>query len=122
MLDEAQAAFIGTYADAASPASTRAAMKACDCPIALGAIITDDYLPIMASSYGAMIAVNDEEARVGWAQYQRRSTLADFLEGLLARFEDDPGYPRRCERPGSTPAEPEEESGAASTTTASTAS
>ena len=97
VLDEAQPAFIGTYADAASPASTRAAMKACDCPIALGAIITDDYLPIMASSYGAMVAVNDEEARVGWAQYQDVA-LADFLDGLLARFEADPGYPRRCGR------------------------
>jgi len=98
VLDEAQDAFIGTYADAASPASTRAAMKACDCPIALGTIITDDYLPIMASSYGAMIQVNDEEARVGWAQYQG-VRLADFLEGLLARFEEDAACPRRCERP-----------------------
>ena len=98
VLDEAQPAFIGTYADAASPASTRAAMKACDCPIALGAIITDDYLPIMASSYGAMIAVNDEEARVGWAQYYDVA-LPDFLDGLLARFEADPGYPRPCQRP-----------------------
>jgi indolepyruvate decarboxylase len=97
VLDEAQDAFIGTYADAASPASTRAAMKGCDCPIALGTIITDDYLPIMASSYGAMIEVNDEEARIGWAQYLG-VRLADFLEGLLSRFEEDPGYPRPCER------------------------
>jgi indolepyruvate decarboxylase len=107
VLDEAQDAFIGTYADAASPASTRAAMKACDCPIALGTIITDDYLPIMASSYGAMIQVNDEEARVGWAQYQG-VRLADFLEGLLARFEEDPACPRPCERPEAAD-EPEDE-------------
>lgn len=107
LLDEAQPAFIGTYADAASPAVTRAAMKACDCPIALGAIITDDYLPIMASSYGAMIAVNDEEARVGWGQYYD-VTLADFLDGLLARFEADPGYPRPCAAPRIDSEEPEE--------------
>jgi indolepyruvate decarboxylase len=105
VLDEAQPAFIGTYADAASPASTRAAMKACDCPIALGAIVTDDYLPIMASSYGAMVAVNDEEARVGWGQYYDVA-LPDFLDGLLARFEADPAYPRHCERP-----KPEEDTG-----------
>jgi indolepyruvate decarboxylase len=110
VLDEAQDAFIGTYADAASPASTRAAMKACDCPIALGAIVTDDYLPIMASSYDKMVAVNDEEARVGWAQYYD-TTLPDFLEGLLARFEADPASPRRCER--QAPAdEPDQEEGA----------
>ncbi|HET9641214.1 MAG TPA: thiamine pyrophosphate-binding protein [Allosphingosinicella sp.] len=110
LLDEAQPAFIGTYADAASPAVTRAAMKACDCPIALGAIITDDYLPIMASSYGAMIAVNDEEARVGWGQYYD-VTLADFLDGLLARFEADPGYPRPCAAPQIDSEEPEEAGG-----------
>lgn len=98
VLDEAQDAFIGTYADAASPAFTRSAMKACDCPIALGAIVTDDYLPIMASSYAAMVSVNDEEARIGWAQYYGIG-LADFLDGLLARFEADPAFPRRCERP-----------------------
>jgi indolepyruvate decarboxylase len=106
VLDEAQPAFIGTYADAASPASTRKAMKACDCPIALGAIITDDYLPIMASSYGAMIAVNDEEARIGWAQYLDVA-LSDFLEGLLVRFEADPGFPRDCPAREADPGEPE---------------
>ncbi|MEA3051120.1 MAG: indolepyruvate decarboxylase [Sphingomonadales bacterium] len=102
VLDEAQDAFIGTYADAASPASTRAAMKACDCPIALGTIITDDYLPIMASSYGAMIEVNEEEARIGWAKYPG-VTLTSFLQGLLDRFQAGPGFPRRCGR-----GEPEE--------------
>ncbi|HYJ82760.1 MAG TPA: thiamine pyrophosphate-binding protein [Allosphingosinicella sp.] len=110
LLDEAQDAFIGTYADAASPESTRAAMKACDCPIALGAIITDDYLPIMASSYAAMVAVNDEEARVGWAQYYDTS-LPDFLDGLLARFDADPDFPRRCERPQPAVGSDEEEAG-----------
>ena len=104
VLDETQDAFIGTYADAASPAATRAAMKACDCPIALGTIITDDYLPIMASSYGAMIEVNDEEARIGWAQYYGVA-LADFLDGLLARFEADPAYPRACAPPEIEPDE-----------------
>ena len=97
VLDESQPAFIGTYAGPASPAITRAAMAATDCPIALGTIITDDYLGIMASSFGAMIEVNDEEARVGWSYYSG-ITLADFLEGLLARFEADAGFPRALDR------------------------
>ena len=109
VLDESQPAFIGTYAGPASPAITRAAMAACDCPIALGTIITDDYLGIMASSFAAMIEVNDEQARIGWSFYSG-ITLADFLEGLLARFEADPAFPRG--RDGPAPGdedEPEEE-------------
>jgi len=97
VLDEDQPAFIGTYADAASPAGTREIMKATDCPIALGTIITDDYLPIMKSKYGAMIEVNDEEARIGWARYSG-IVLADFLDGLAARFEADERSPRPCPR------------------------
>jgi len=85
ILDERQPRFIGTYAGPASPALTRAVMKATDCPIALGTIITDDYLGIMADSFGAMIEVNDQEARVGYQHY-RQVTLPDFLDGLLKRF------------------------------------
>jgi indolepyruvate decarboxylase len=86
LLDETQPQFVGTYAGPASPALTRAVMTATDCPIALGTIITDDYLDIMASSFGAMIEVNDQEARVGYQHYHR-VTLPDFLNGLLKRFQ-----------------------------------
>jgi indolepyruvate decarboxylase len=85
VLDEAQPKFFGTYAGPASPALTRAVMKATDCPIALGTIITDDYLDIMAASFGVMIEVNDTEARVGYRRY-RQVWLGDFLAALLARF------------------------------------
>jgi indolepyruvate decarboxylase len=98
VLDEAQDAFIGTYADAASPGFTREAMKKTDCPIALGTIITDDYLPIMKSKFGEMIEVNDEEARVGWSYYHG-IVLADFLQALFERFDEDPAFPRTCEPP-----------------------
>jgi indolepyruvate decarboxylase len=94
VLDESQSAFIGTYAGPASPLCTREVMAACDCPIALGAIITDDYLGIMASGYEEMIAVNDEYARVGDV-YFAQVTLKAFLEGLIARCEADPAFPRR---------------------------
>ncbi|QAY77447.1 alpha-keto acid decarboxylase family protein [Sphingosinicella sp. BN140058] len=95
VLDEAQPQFIGTYAGPASPAGTREAMTRCDCPIALGTIITDDYLDIMGSSFGDMIEVNYEEARVGWAYYPGVA-LRDFLQNLAERFEADPAFPRRC--------------------------
>ncbi len=85
VLDEAQPKFFGTYAGPASPALTRAVMKATDCPIALGTIITDDYLDIMAASFGAMIEVTENEARIGY-RYYRQVRLQDFLAALLARF------------------------------------
>src|SRR5438105_5755698 len=94
VLDESQRQFVGTYAGPASPLETRTVMDdAADCIVALGTIVTDDYLDIMQSSFGQMIEVNDEEARVGH-QYYHGVTLQDFLDGLLARFREDQGYPR----------------------------
>lgn len=106
VLDETQKQFAGTYAGPASPVLTRAVMdKATDCIIALGAIITDDYLNIMASSYGRMIAVNDEEARIAY-QFYYQVTLKDFLEGLLARFKSSGRYPRKYRLPKVEPEAP----------------
>ncbi|TGE22266.1 alpha-keto acid decarboxylase family protein [Hymenobacter aquaticus] len=85
VLDESQPQFIGTYAGPASPALTRAVMAATDCPIALGTIITDDYLDIMKASFGAMLEVTDEEVRIGYQHYPY-VTLPDFLDALLTRF------------------------------------
>ncbi len=108
VLDEAQPRFIGTYAGPASPAVTRAAMAACDLPVALGTIITDDYLNIMASSFAEMIAAADGEVRVGY-DYFAQVTLADFLTGLIARFTADAAFPRAFDPP---PAEEEEDEAA----------
>jgi indolepyruvate decarboxylase len=105
VLDESQKQFIGTYAGPASPAMTRAVMDASDCVIALGTIITDDYLNIMKSSYGKMIEVNDEEARVAY-QYYHEVTMGDFVEGLLARFEAHKRYPRKYALPKVEPERP----------------
>lgn len=104
VLDETQPQFVGTYAGPASPALTRAVMKATDCPIALGTIITDDYLDIMKSSFGQMIEVNDSETRVGYSYYNQVA-MKDFLEALLAKFQAAPGGPRARELP-QVPAEP----------------
>ena len=103
VLDEAQPRFIGTFAGPASPALTRAVMAATDCPIALGTIITDDYLDIMASSFGKMIEVTDEVVRAGY-QYYHQVTLKDFLEGLTERYKAAGGGPHQYSLP-TAPAE-----------------
>lgn len=98
VLDEAQKQFIGTYAGPASPLITRAVMNKSDCIIALGTIITDDYLNIMKSSFGKMIEVNDEDARVGHSYY-RNVVLKDFLEKLLVKFKSEKKFPRKYTLP-----------------------
>lgn len=107
VLDEAQPQFVGTYAGPASLAVTRAVVDGSDCPIALGAIITDDYLNIMAARFGAMISVNDAEARVGWSAYPG-VFLGDFLDALAERFEAAASYPRSF-APPQAPDDSEEE-------------
>ena len=86
LLDERQPSFAGTYAGPASPDSTNDLMLESDCVLALGTIITDDYLAIMASSFSKMIRVSHGETRVGLAYY-REVQLKDFVSGLIARFE-----------------------------------
>lgn len=98
VLDESQDAFIGTYAGPASPALTRAVMKATDCILTLGAIITDDYLDISASSYGQMILSTDEEMRIGYQHYEYVE-MRDFMEGLLQKFKSDKRFPKKVKLP-----------------------
>jgi indolepyruvate decarboxylase len=103
VLDEAQPQFIGTYAGPASPPSTWDFVSASDCVVALGTIITDDYLNIMASSFGAMIEVTEEEVRIGH-QYYRQVTMRDFIEGLLARYNESVPPPAMLpQRPAAPP-------------------
>lgn len=98
VLDESQKRFIGTYAGPASPLITRAVMIKSDCIIALGAIITDDYLNIMQTSFGKMTVVTDEETRVGYTYY-RQVVLKDFLEKLLEKFQNQKRSPRKYALP-----------------------
>jgi indolepyruvate decarboxylase len=102
VLDEAQPQFIGTYAGPASPPSTNDFVTSADCIVALGTIITDDYLNIMASSFGAMIEVNDQEVRIGY-EYYHQVTMRDFVTGLLGRFQTG-----KSARTGSLPPRPAE--------------
>jgi indolepyruvate decarboxylase len=89
LLDERSPLFAGTYAGPASPDSTNDLVTASDCICALGAIITDDYLALMADSFAQMIRVSSGETRVGLT-YFAGVTLADFLPALLAALQEKP--------------------------------
>jgi len=103
VLDEAQPLFAGTYAGPASVPYTNGLVTSSDCVIALGTIVTDDYLALMASSFSTMIRVSQGETRVG-ITYFPSVTLADFLPALLKAMETQPkrGAPAI---PGPRPAE-----------------
>jgi indolepyruvate decarboxylase len=82
VLDESQPLFAGTYAGPASPPFTNDLVTNSDCVVALGTIITDDYLALMASSFAKMIRVSHGETRVA-ATYYPPAALADFLAAFL---------------------------------------
>jgi indolepyruvate decarboxylase len=109
VLDESQPAFFGTYAGPASPPATDALMKAADCVVALGTIVTDDYLDIMKPvPFARMIEVNDVEARIGWSWYHDL-WLGDVIDGLAARFAAAPprALPPFAPSPAPAPAAPD---------------
>ncbi|MFT4626889.1 MAG: indolepyruvate decarboxylase [Myxococcota bacterium] len=92
VLDEAQPLFAGTYAGPASPKSTDERVSVADCVLALGALITDDYLDLIDNQYAEMVLVTDEAARVGFEHFQG-VRLGDFIDGLRCRVADDPVFP-----------------------------
>jgi len=93
VLDESQPAFVGTFAGPASPALTRAVMEATDCVLALGTILTDDYVGFMKSHHDRMVLVTDEVARVGKVSFGSVS-MRDFLTALLERLRASARFPR----------------------------
>ena len=92
VLDEKGDKFIGTYSDAASIPAVIDAVTNSDCILALGTIITDDYLILVESKYPAMVRASTEEIRAGYFIYQH-VTMRDFMESLLQRFRGDKSYP-----------------------------
>src|SRR4051794_2843975 len=88
VLDEKGDKFIGTYSDAASIPAVIDAVTNADCILALGTIITDDYLILVGSKYPSMVRASTEEIRAGYYIYQN-VTMRDFLKGLLHRFRSD---------------------------------
>jgi indolepyruvate decarboxylase len=102
VLDESQPQFVGTYAGPASPVLTLEVMDKADCILALGTIITDDYLGIMGSAFDNMLEVTAGQVRLG-QQYYRGVTLPDFLAGLLARYQQAPSPMRALPTVPATP-------------------
>jgi indolepyruvate decarboxylase len=92
VLDEKGDKFIGTYSDAASIPAVIDAVTKSDCILALGTIITDDYLILVESKYPSMVRASTEEIRAGYFIYQN-VTMRDFMEALLRRFREDKSYP-----------------------------
>ncbi|HET9626757.1 MAG TPA: thiamine pyrophosphate-dependent enzyme [Kofleriaceae bacterium] len=92
VLDEGGGKFLGTYSDAAAIPAVRDAVTAADCVLALGAIITDDYLALVESKYARMIVATTAGVRVGYFQYPDVTTK-DFMVALVERFRATAGYP-----------------------------
>jgi indolepyruvate decarboxylase len=98
VLDEKGDKFIGTYSDAASIDSVRKTVDAADCVLALGTIITDDYLALVEGKYAQMVLADTAGVRAGYFKYGD-VTMRDFMEALLARFKAAKGYPIKAKAP-----------------------
>lgn len=98
VLDEKGDKFIGTYSDAASIPKVIAAVTQSDCILALGTIVTDDYLTLVESKYASMVRASTEEIRAGYFIYQN-VTMRDFMEALRQRFRENKSYPLHAVAP-----------------------
>ncbi len=92
VLDEKGDKFIGTYSDAASAGPVLDLVKNSDCVIALGAIMTDDYLLLVTNKYADMVLCTTDEMRAGYFKYEGIG-LKDFMEALLEQFKKNKAYP-----------------------------
>ncbi len=105
-LNLASPQFMGVYHEVDpntdSHAATCALMNASDCVLALGVLMSDDYLHRMAQSYEQTIEVNDEEARIAWSKYPD-VYLQVFLQGLLQRFQSAHYVAKSYTRPRHVP-------------------
>ncbi len=105
VLDEKGPKFIGTYSDAASITSVRDLVKASDCFLTLGTIITDDYLWFIENKYADMVLATTEQVRTGYFTWDG-VTMKDFMEALVRKFKATKGYPLKVTAPPQ-PAYPE---------------
>ena len=92
VLDEQGDKFIGTYSDAASIENVTNYVKASDCFLTLGTLITDDYLWFVENKFSDMVMATTTEIRAGYYTY-KEVTMKDFMEALLERFENSNCYP-----------------------------
>jgi len=92
VLDEGGDKFIGTYSDAASITNVIDYVKASDCFLTLGALITDDYLWFVENKYSDMIISTSKEMRAGYYTYDQ-VTMKDFMKAILEKFKESDSYP-----------------------------
>ena len=92
VIDESHPQFIGTYAGPASLPFTRAAIKESDCILALGTMVTDDYLGVATKEYDRMVLSDAQQTRTGYQFYQG-VVLQDFLPALLKSAKSIPKKP-----------------------------
>ncbi|MCC2604953.1 alpha-keto acid decarboxylase family protein [Planctobacterium marinum] len=92
-LDENAGTFIGTYAGAASNPGTNDYFSESDAILALGVIFTDDYLDILENQFADIIAMDAEQARVGYQHYHNVQ-LPDFIRTLTEYCEQSCAFPR----------------------------
>jgi indolepyruvate decarboxylase len=85
LLTEDDPRFYGVYAGPASPEPTRKRMEDADAVLALGTLITDDYLDLVAVGYEQMIVAFEGSVRVG-ARLFNNVPLKDFAGGVVGRF------------------------------------
>ncbi|MFQ3245209.1 MAG: indolepyruvate decarboxylase [Arenicella sp.] len=102
VLDEQGDKFIGTYSDVASIPQVVEQVKQADCFIALGTIITDDYLWFVENKFANTIMSTTQEMRVGYYTYQGVTTR-DFMCALIKRFKHDKAYPLAVTAPCQPP-------------------
>ena len=98
VLDEGGKKFIGTYSDAASVQSVLDTVQNSDCIITLGAIMTDDYELLVSNKYAYMVLSTTEQTRAGYFTYSG-VTMQDFMHGLLKKFQQATGYPKKFVAP-----------------------
>lgn len=78
--------FVGTYAGEASLPETFDYVSQCDAVLALGVIFTDDYITMLTNQGSDLIRVNMDGALVGNSDHFIHTSLAVFINELIAHF------------------------------------
>lgn len=86
ILAEDNPAFVGVYDEVAGKRKIRDLVEKSDCVLALGTLITADFLELVAENYGNMILAWNNRIRIGYHEY-RDVPLANFLITLVERLE-----------------------------------
>lgn len=79
--------FVGCYDGASAQPKTKRLVETADWLLGLGNLVTDDFLDLVASSYGTMTLAWDNGVRVGTATWEC-VPLRAFMERLLVRLRE----------------------------------